>query len=120
VRAYVVVPCSGKTLADIHAFLQTSISLQGLQKEAATVEIQNTTGSSAALAPWKSMADYGVTIKYTTGKPAATRSVIYDNTKGAKPKTLEYLKSLRNFTVSDLPYTQSQADFVIILGQDSL
>lgn len=118
-RAYVVVPCSGKTMTDIHQYLKTSIALANLQKEQATVEIQNTTGKVAAIHFWRDLEDR-LEIKFTSAKPALERSIIYDNTKGAKPRTLEYLKSLKGYTVSDLPYTQSQSDFVIILGNDAL
>lgn len=119
-RAYVIVPCSGKTLADIHQFVTTSISLVNLQKEQASIEVLNTTGKVAATHTWRDLEDFGMQVKITPTKPAQERSIIYDNTKGAKPRTLDYLKSLKGFTVSDLPYTQSQADFIIILGNDAL
>ena len=120
VRAYVVLPCSGKTMTDIHEYLASAIRVGNLQKEAAKLEVQNTTGKITALKRWQDLATYGIEVKFTTSKTPTERTVIYDNTKGAKPKTLEYIKSQGNYIVSDLPYTQSTADFVIILGTDAL
>jgi LCP family protein required for cell wall assembly len=118
-RAYVVMPCSGFTQQDIHQFVTNAIKTAGLQKETPIIEVQNSTGATAALAPWRELQNQGFDVTITTNRTPVDRNVIYDNTKGAKPKTLEHLKSLGNFTVSDLPYTQSQADFVILLGNPS-
>jgi LCP family protein required for cell wall assembly len=116
-RAYVVTPCSGKTLTDVHQFLASSMRIAHLQKEQPLlIEIQNTTGKASATTTYRTLSDYGYEVKFTTSKTPLDRSVLYDNTKGAKPKTLEYLKSTYSLSVSDLPYTASQADFVIILG----
>lgn len=124
VRIYVVQPCSGKTLQDIHGFLTTAISAAALQKEGAIIEIQNTTGKASATLRYRDLDNLGPEIKFTTfkGKVAYDRTVLYDNSKGAKPKTLEYLKQNFNLTVSDVPFFEAapNSDFVIILGQDSL
>ena len=119
VRAYVVLPCSGKTMTDVHNYLTSAIKLGNLSNEAATIEVQNASGKTTVTKKWQDLANYGVTIKFSTSKTPIQRSILYDNTKGAKPKTLEHIKSQGTFTVSDLPYTQSTSDFVIILGQDA-
>jgi polyisoprenyl-teichoic acid--peptidoglycan teichoic acid transferase len=119
-RIYVVQPCEDKTLADIHNYLAKAITTIQLQKEQAVVEIQNSTGKAYATDRWLELRATGVTLKFTTSKTPIDRTIIYDNTQGSKPKTLEYLKSHYNLSQSDLPYTSSRADFVIILGKDAL
>jgi polyisoprenyl-teichoic acid--peptidoglycan teichoic acid transferase len=120
IRAYVVVPCSGKTYEDIHAYVKSTIQLSGLLTEKASIHVVNTTGQAWVLKSWNELAGMGVDIKITSDKVAVERSIIYDNTKGAKPKTLQFLKSTTGATQSDLPYTQSTSDFVVILGKDAL
>ncbi len=120
--AYVVIPCAGKTIADLHTFLAGSISLAKLKKESATVEIQNSTGVSGLAASVFKNINVGVNAKFMsfTGKVPYDQTILYDNSRGSKPNTLEYLKSNYNLTVSDVNYTSSTADFVIILGKDAL
>ncbi len=121
--AYVVIPCSGKTLADIHQFIANAVDLAKLRKEGATVEIQNSTGKTGlAASKFSDLADKGLNIKFTSflGKVMYDQSILYDNSHGGKPNTLEYLKSKYNLTISDINYTSSTADFVIILGKDAL
>jgi polyisoprenyl-teichoic acid--peptidoglycan teichoic acid transferase len=120
VRAYVVVPCSGKSHSDIHDYLKISIQLSNLKTEKAVIEVQNTTGQSWPLDPWRELARHGVEVKFTSSKTAIERTILYDNTKNTKPKTLQYLRTNFLLSQSDLPYTQSSADFVVILGKDAL
>lgn len=120
--AYVVLPCAGKTIADIHAYLTTAPQLAKLTKEAATIEVQNASGKAAALDKWRTLATQGLNIKITTykGKNLYDRTVLYDNSKGGKNQTLEYLKTKSSFSVSDVPFYDSpNSDIVIILGKDS-
>ncbi len=124
-RSYVVQPCIGKTLSDVHAHLQSVMSVASLQKESAVIEIQNSSGKATATAFWTELAKTsGLSIKFTTfrGKTPYDRTILYDNSKGSKPGTLNYLKSKYNFSVSDVPFYDGQetSDFVIILGKDAL
>jgi polyisoprenyl-teichoic acid--peptidoglycan teichoic acid transferase len=124
VGAYVVTTCEGKTLEDIHVFLETADVVARLTQENATIEVQNSTGKAYVLEPWRALARQGVNIKITAfkGKTAYERTILYDNSKGAKPRALQYLKNNYTFTVSDVPFYDGQAgsDIVIILGKDAL
>ncbi|MGE5393035.1 MAG: LCP family protein [Candidatus Saccharibacteria bacterium] len=122
VNMYVVEPCKGKSLSDIHQYLTDIPLLAKLKKENATIEVQNSNASQAALAKWRKLASSGFDVKIVPfkGKVAYDRTIFYDNSKGGKPKTLEYLKNNFSFTPSDVPYHDSGADFVIILGKDAL
>ncbi len=119
---YIVEPCSGKTVADIQKFLSDYWDMARLKKEGATVEVQNSTGKPAATYAYKKLTDQGFTLTFVpfTGKVAFDRTILYDNSQGTKPKTLEFLKGRFNFTQADVQYTNSKADFVIIVGNDSL
>ncbi len=121
-RIYVVQPCSGVTLSQITNHLMMVMSVASLQKEAATIEVINTTGKSTATQRWRDLSSSaaGVTIKFSNSKTPVDRSILYDNSSGKMPKTLDYLNMNFGLGKSDLPYTQSTADFVIILGNDSL
>lgn len=122
VNMYVIEPCRGKTLADVHAYLKDIPFLAKLKKENAVIEVQNSTGSAVATSEWRTLSESGFDVKITPfrGKVAYDRTILYDNSKNGKPKTLDYLKGNYSFTVSDVPYHDSKADFVIILGKDSL
>lgn len=124
-RAYVVTPCSGKTISDVHEYLRVSMANVSLTREEPTIEIQNSSGKSVAFTNWNTLLKDtlpGLTVKTSAFKGATPyeRTILYDNTKGSKPKTLEYLKSRYTFSVADLPYSESTADFVVILGKDAI
>jgi hypothetical protein len=123
-RMYVVLQaCPGKTLADIQNFVKNSVSLAKLKKESATIEIQNSTGKTLAQAKFNSLPDSGPTVKYATflGKVPYDQTILYDNSHGSKPNTLQLSQIDKyNLPVSDLNYTSSTADFVIVIGRDSL
>ncbi|MBI4363459.1 MAG: LCP family protein, partial [Candidatus Doudnabacteria bacterium] len=121
-RAYVIQPCEGKTLSDIHEFLSDVVLVAKLKKEEAKIEIQNSTGKAYVLDSWRALqtAGFDITIKSFQSRTPYDRTILYDNSGGQKPKTLEYLQNNFNFTKADIPYSQSTADFVIILGKDAL
>lgn len=118
---YIVEPCAGKTLADINKFLVDYWDTARLEKEAAEIDIQNSTGKSAAAAVWKNLpSSIDATTVPFPGKTAFERTILYDNTHGSKPKTLQYLKDHYNFTIADVGYPNSKADFVVVIGNDTL
>jgi hypothetical protein len=120
---YVIVPCAGKTLTDIHEFLVNTPLLAKLKKEAAVIEIQNTTGQTGLAAKmFGKLTDLGLTINFTSpkSKTSYAQTILYDNSHGNRPHTLDYLKSHYNLTISDVNYPGSSANFVIIIGKDSL
>lgn len=120
-RAYVIQPCEGKTYADIQQFLTNYQLIAKLKKENAVIEIQNSTNQPSATKTWSQLSNAGLDIRITSFKGRLTydRTILYKNTS-TKPQTLEYLKNNYNFVIADVIYTQSNADFVIILGKDSL
>lgn len=122
IRSYVVQPCDGRTLTDIHDWLVNAPLLSKLKKEAATVEIQTSTGKPISPTRFIKLAQMGINIQYVVfkGKVTYDQSILYDNSKGSKPKTLDFINSNYTFKTSDVGYSSSAADFVIILGRDSL
>ena len=121
-RAYVIQPCEGKTYQDIHAFLSDALAAGRLNKEKAAIEIQNSTGKPYALDSLQTIIDTAYSAKVTSfkSKTPYERTILYDNSNGKFPQTLDYLKNNFNFTLADIPYANSSADFVIILGKDAL
>lgn len=119
---YIVQPCSGKTNADIQQFLIAYWDVARLKKEGAKIEIQNSTGRSAAATQWRKLSEQGLNATFTTftGRTPFEKTILYDNSRGAKSKTLQYLKDRYTFTQADVTYTGSQSDFVIIIGNDNL
>ncbi|MBX4191401.1 MAG: LytR C-terminal domain-containing protein, partial [Candidatus Doudnabacteria bacterium] len=75
-----------------------------------------------AATKYNKLIDKGMDLRLTsyTGKVPLDQTIIYDNSHGSKPNTLQYLKNNYTLTPSDVNYTGSTADFVIILGKDSL
>jgi LCP family protein required for cell wall assembly len=121
--AYVVIPCAGKTVDDIKTYLTTAPQLAKLKKEDAVIEIQNASGKSSVLDKWRTLANQGYNIKITpyAGRNLYDHTVLYDNSKGAKPLTIDWLKSKIAFTASDVPFYDSpKSDIVIILGKDAI
>jgi len=121
-RAYVIQPCEGKTLSDVHDYLKDAVLISKLSKEGATIEIQNSTGKSYVTQPFKGLSKYGLDVSFVTfkGKTPYVRTILYENRKGQKPKTLDYLKSLYQMDMADVPFSSSTADFVIVIGKNLL
>ncbi len=121
-RLYVVLPCIGKTFNDIHQFLTRATILAKVKKEAATIEVQNSTGKTYVTTDWERLSDLGVNLKLTgfKGKTPYDQTILYNNSQGVKPNTLDYLKNNFEFTTSDIGYPNSTADFFIVIGKDSL
>lgn len=123
VRMYVIEPCAGKTLADIHQYVQEAPILAKLRKEGAVVEIQNSVGKTGlANQLFGKLTELGLTVRYSTfkGKVPYDQTILYDNTSGSKPYTLDYLKQNFDLMPSDVGYPSSPADFFIVIGKDQL
>ena len=86
------------------------------------MEIQNSTGKAYALDELEKLTSILSQVKITSfkSKTPYERTILYDNSKGSFPNTSDYLKSNYSFTVADVPYPNSTADFVIIVGKDAL
>lgn len=121
-RIYVVQPCDGKTLTDIHDWMVNVPVLAKLKNEKAVVEVQTSTGKPISPTRFKKLAELGIDVRYVLfkGKVALNQTILYDNSKGGKPRTLDVIRSNYSFLPSDVTYPSSAADFVIILGKDSL
>lgn len=120
-RAYVIQPCEGKTITDIHNFLNNAFLTAKLHNEKAIVEIQNSTGKASAIGRLGELTDI-LNVKITTfkSKTPYERTILYDNSRGKYPNTMDYLENNFDFTKADIPYPNSTADFVIIIGKDML
>lgn len=121
-RAYVIQPCEGITYQDVHEHLENIFTAAKLKKENATIEIQNSTGNAYALDGLGQLLKVVPNTKVTTFKSRVPyeRTILYDNSGGKFPNMADYLKNSFNFNIADVPYTNSTADFVIILGKDAL
>jgi LCP family protein required for cell wall assembly len=121
VLAYVVEPCDGKTLNDIHNYLIQAPTLAKFKKEAAVVEVQTSLGKPIDPNKFKKLVDIGIKVNYVkfSGKTTFNQTILYDNSKGSKPNSLDYIKNNYTVTTSDINYPNSTADFVIILGKDN-
>lgn len=123
VRMYVVQACSGKTLTDIRNFIVNAPLLAKLRQEGAVIEVQNSVGVTGLAAKlFGKVPDVGPKVNYVTfkGKVPYDLTMLYDNSLGAKPKTLDYLKTHYTFVTSDVRFGSSTADFVIVLGKDAV
>jgi hypothetical protein len=123
IRLYVVEPCLGKTLADVHELVRNGPLIAKLKKESAALEIQNSTGKSGlANQTFGYLSEFGVQIQFTTyqGSEPYAQTIFYDNSKGSKPNTLNYLKNNFTMVASDVGYPSSTADFFIVMGNDDL
>src|SRR6185436_18611365 len=121
-RIYVVLPCAGKTFADIRVFLTDYMEVARLKKEGAVVEVQDSTGRPSVLKKFNILNSKGITEKIGIfkGKLPFENTILYDNSHGTKPRALEFLKTNFNPAISDVIYPTSNADFVIIVGRDAL
>lgn len=121
-HAYVIAPCEGKTLNDVHEFVAQSLLISKLKQENASVEVQNSTPRPSVIQNFQAevLASLNIKVVPYRSKVPYDRTILYDNSSGRKVKTLDYLKNNFNFTLADVPYPTSSADFVIIFGKDSL
>lgn len=122
--AYVLVPCQGDYTA-IRKYFANQFVDAGVRAEEPAIEIMN---AATVPALGKKVQDtlalphLKITIGNYTGEIKYTQSIIYDNTRGQKPETLEYLKKTLNLPVAQSPFparTSSFApDFVIMAAED--
>lgn len=121
--AYIVVPCPGKTKADIHHFFVNSFLLGKVAREKAVVWVATTNPNSRAYKQTEAkLAGYGVTVwplKYDDVTPE--QSVVY--AVNQKPATFEYITSTleaREVTVPppNLKIDAARSDIIVILGSN--
>ncbi|MDP3740956.1 MAG: LCP family protein [bacterium] len=121
--AYILLPCLGLGHYDaLQNLVKNQFIIGDLSSEKAVIEIQSVPGSNlAGLAAADLLSLPTLEIISSSLKSNATyeKSIIYDNTKGAKPRTLKYLQDRLGMAVASSPFpfpTMSErADFVIIV-----
>ncbi len=124
--AYILVPCAGfNDYSAIRDLLKNQFILGAVAAEKAKLELQNATKVTFLAQRAQAFLNLPYLEISSTNLKADTayeQSVIYDNTNGAKPETLSYLKEKLGIRVAQSPFPfptdQPDADFVIVLAQD--
>lgn len=121
--AYILLPCAG--LGNYEAIRETvknQFLITELQTEQATIEIQNaakTVGLAENTQKFLLLPYLQLTIGNFRAQASYEENIIYDNTKGSKPRTLDYLRQKLGIKVAQSPFPFSTAapspDFVIIV-----
>lgn len=92
-----------------------------IKNEKATIEIQNGTGSldlANKVAEDLEILGYKIVNSTNINTPDFSGVHIYDNSKEAKPNTLEFLKEKFIGVIMEMPSNEfSKADFVVVLGK---
>ena len=124
--AYVLAPCRGLTdYGAIRGLISNEFVAGSLREEAPTIEIENTTsieGLGIKVKNSLGLPYLNITTANFRGEAKYQTSVIYDNTGGKKPGSLNYLKQTLNILVAQSPFPfptgSEKPDFVIIAAQD--
>lgn len=92
-----------------------------IKKEWANIEIKNGTGSldlANSVAQDLEKLEYRIINSTNINPPEFSGVLIYDNSKGFKPATMQFLKEKFNAAITESPVDESsRADFVIVLGR---
>lgn len=92
-----------------------------IKKEGAGIEIRNGTGSldlANRVAQDLEKLEYRIINSTNINPPEFSAVLIYDNSGGLKPVTMQFLKEKFNADTTELPAGESsRADFVIVLGR---
>ncbi len=124
--AYVLLPCQGLGKYDaIRELIKNQFLLSALQKEQPAIEIQNSTTTDSLGTRTERLLRQPF-LKITTanfrGQTGYNETIIYDNTKGQKPETLNYLQKKLKSRVANSPFpfqtSVPNPDFVIIVSSD--
>jgi LCP family protein required for cell wall assembly len=120
--SFLLIPKDKQKLQEI---AQNIFVINDLKQEQASVILQNGTDVPGLASSTKNfLENNGFVILKTknAGKQSYVKTVIFDLTRGTKPKSLDYLKNQLNGNVSnyipaELWKENSDADFVVILGK---
>lgn len=125
-QAYVLIPCQGFGQHQaIRHFFQNQFLAAALSREKPSVEIQNQTNNPALASQIKAYLNFpyiNLTAANFRGDTRYEESILYDNSGGGKPATLDYLKNrlMLKLALSPFPFTTASPnpDFVIVLAAD--
>ncbi len=115
--AFILLPRSGN-YDDIRAFAHQLFEGVDIGAEHAGVELLNASGRSGVAAQESTiLAGYGYTITSTgNAETAATQTIIYDFTNGAKPHTISELQKRYQAQVIKQPASQPGVDVRVVIG----
>lgn len=124
--AYNLIPCQGLGQYEaIRNFVKNQAAIANLETESAAIEIQNTSKIDFLGQKVKErllIRNLSIAAANFRGSAEFSESIIYDNTRGAKPKTLKYLQDTLGIAtaISPFPFATStkQPDFVIVVTAD--
>jgi len=126
--AYILTYCPQKNKSDLRTFAARRFEISGLLKESPKIVVQNST-KTAGLASQAQNAlrvyNFEITSENYPEKREYPLTTIYDLTGGAKPNSLEYLKTELSAYVASSSYPfedkllSPKPDFVVVLGTDA-
>ncbi len=120
-----LIPAAGiDNFSDIQKQIQKLFTADPVTKEGATTVILNGTQTSGlALAQENKLIAKGMTVAIGDAPSTQATTTIVDNSKGAMPNTLAYLKATYHASVvasTTLTTSYPNADFILILGQSAV
>lgn len=127
-QAYILLPCAGLGKYEaVRQYVNNQFAANTLSTEQASVEIQNASKIDllgqqlkSRLAP--GLASSQINVANFQGDAVYQESVIYDNTRGVKPATLQYLQTSLGVRTAQSPFpfptSATRPDFVIIVASD--
>lgn len=121
--AYVLLPCAGLgNYEALRNLVKNQFVIGDLTQEKPVIEVQSAGGAYFAGLRVKellSLPTLEITLSQLKSSAVYEESIIYDNTRGAKPRTLKYLKDRLGTRLSSSPFpfptTTDRPDFVIIV-----
>ncbi|HVY67482.1 MAG TPA: LCP family protein [Patescibacteria group bacterium] len=122
--AYVLLPCDGKTPADVQNFFKNSFVYGKLLQEKSVIWLSTSTGDRTAYENASNeLKQAGLTVWELPykGQPL-TQNIFYQ--ANSKPATAEFLKNTLNATEATLPppgvnVDKTRVDIIVILGKQS-
>ena len=122
----IVQPRAGLTdFSDIQSFVRNALRDPFLKSENASIAVLNGSGvDNLATQKANELKSYGYNVTIIDSAPTSDyqKTLIFDNTNGAKKFTKNYLEKRLGATVSTDPIPEgivAQADFVVVLGADA-
>lgn len=119
--AYTLIPCPGKTEADVKNFFKNAFSLGQIQSEKSVIWLASSTGKTQDFDnSYKIISDAGLTVwEVGFGKQNISQNIFYQ--VNPKPATAEFIKNSLQATEVNLPppgikIDKTKVDIIVILG----